>query len=147
MSIISGSKVWFYAVPDKEACNAFDANESCCAPIIQSFVSRKMKPMVALEDLYEKANEFKFSEAIDNLEINGSGWVYDWVARMSINLRKDEKKGEGSFIEILAKCSSNINCQSKNDREWKFLCISEHVHSVKVNARGATTYETNIKQW
>ena len=66
--------------------------------------------------------------------MNGSGWVYDIIASMTIDLYKDVTKVGSIYIEFPIKFLSFLNISNKSSNEYGIWSIIAHFHPVKTNA-------------
>ena len=48
--------------------------------------------------------ESDLNAAVDNLELKGSGWVYDQNASNTIDFHKSWQKKRSSYVELPMKC-------------------------------------------
>ena len=112
----------------------FDANADKQAFVIDdAFINLKMKQIIALEDLDETNNASDFSEAVELVELNGSGWVYDRIGSMSIGLDKHVTKGGNSYVELPINYLSVPNIENEKDNVCGVWCIKAHINPTKVN--------------
>ena len=49
--------------------------------------------------------------SVQKLELNGSGWVYDSIARLNFDLTEGTTKSGNSFIELPKECLSILHIQ------------------------------------
>ena len=68
-----------------------------------TYINLKMKQIIDLEGLDELTAQSDWTESVENVELNRSGWVYDGIAGMSIDLCSDVTKGERSFGKLPVK--------------------------------------------
>ena len=59
--------------------------------------------MYALEDLNERNIESEFNHAIDYLENNGSDWLYDRIASLTIDLYENLTPDGSRYNALLMK--------------------------------------------
>ena len=74
--------------------------------IDDAFINLKIKQIIALEDLDATNIESECTQASENVELNWSGWVYNRIHCVGIDLHKVLNKGGGSFVDFFMKCSS-----------------------------------------
>ena len=63
----------------------------------------KWKQRFALHELNEMNTVLKHTSVVENVELNGSEWEYNWIAGMNIGLRKIVTKCGCNFDEVLRK--------------------------------------------
>ena len=77
--------------------------------MLSQILNRKLK--TALVVFYEKNLESNYTGAAENVELNGSGLVYDRIGSMNIDLQKDVTKSTRKNVELPIKLFSNLNLQ------------------------------------
>ena len=87
--------------------------------------------IIALEDLDQIKTESEYTEAVENLEINGSGWVSDRIVSMSIDLYKKKTQGGRSYVELPIRYLSVLNIQTEDNTLCGIWCIREQLHLQK----------------
>ena len=105
-----------------------------------AFINLKMKRIIALEDLDEKNTEIKYTQAVEIVELNGSGRVYDLSVGLSIDLNKDMTKGGSTYVALPIKYLSVLNIENKSDDLCGNWYITAHRHPTKVNLCRTNSY-------
>ena len=85
---------------DKKAYQPADVKEFYSSHMRDAFKKFKLKQIYAIEDLVEWNIESDFYHAIENVEINGSGWANDRIASMTIDFYKNVTTGGSSYNAI-----------------------------------------------
>ena len=84
---------------------------------------------MALENLDENDTQPEVNEAVENLKINGSGWVYNRIASVTTDLYKDMTKIGRRYVEVPVKTLSISMISNESDSIHGHCYITQHFYT------------------